>query len=119
MLNAGKEGAMVFEPGFVQANVGDVVEFIPSDLSHGSQSIFVPKGAKVWQGTLNKKVSTTLGAEGVYIYECNPHSMMGMVGVIQVGKAKNLSEAKKVAAKISKKFALNKNRLLNYMAKIK
>ncbi|MCJ8276426.1 MAG: pseudoazurin [Bdellovibrionales bacterium] len=121
MLNAGKEGAMVFEPSFVKANIGDTVNFIPTDASHGSISALTPKGGNSWKGELNKKVTTKMTKEGVYIYECQPHSMMGMVGVIQVGKATNLKEAKEFAKTYANKIVLpmNKKRLDNYLSKVK
>ncbi|TWH30163.1 hypothetical protein L611_003300000290 [Aminobacter sp. J15] len=34
MLNKGAKGAMVFEPDFIQVEVGDTVTFIPTDKSH-------------------------------------------------------------------------------------
>ena len=119
MLNSGKEGAMIFEPSFVKASIGDTVTFIPTDPAHGSSSVFAPKGANTWKGQIDKKVSTKITKEGVYIYECQPHSIMGMVGVIQVGSPKNLNDAKTFAKDYSKKFAMNKDRLNNYLNKVK
>lgn len=47
MLNAGKEGPMVFEPGFVKAEKGDTLKFVPTDKSHNSQSLVVPLASSV------------------------------------------------------------------------
>ena len=44
--------------------------------------------------------------------------MMGMVGVVQVGKAVNLEQAKSVAAKESARFVLNKDRFDKELAQI-
>lgn len=55
MLNTGKDGIMVFEPGFVQAVKGDTVKFIKTDASHNSASFFAPKGAKGWRARWMKK----------------------------------------------------------------
>lgn len=118
MLNNGVDGTMVFEPGFVIAEIGDTIEFIPTDAAHGSRSILIPKGGKAWAGQLDQKVSTKVIAEGIYIYECGPHSTMGMVGVIQVGRPVNLSQAKEKAREYSKKLILNKSRLNSYIDKI-
>jgi pseudoazurin len=45
----------------------------------------VPDGAVTWKGGLNKDVTVTLDAEGVYGVCCVPHYGMGMVALIVVG----------------------------------
>ena len=35
---------------------------------------------------------------GIYVYQCDPHLVMAMVGVIQVGEATNIDEIKQQAA---------------------
>jgi pseudoazurin len=110
---------MTFEPGFVKADPGDTIKFIPTDASHSSTSAFVPPGAKSWQGKMSKEVSVTLKKEGVYLYKCEPHLSMAMVGVVQVGKAANLAEAKAEAGKIAASFMMNKDRLEKFMAQVK
>ena len=39
MLNKGAEGAMVFEPAFVKAAVGDTVTFVSTDKGHNVEAI--------------------------------------------------------------------------------
>jgi pseudoazurin len=119
MLNTGKEGSMVFEPAFVKVAVGDTVKFVPTDKSHNSSSVFVPAGAKPWTGKPDQAVSVKLTKEGIYIYKCDPHSVMAMVGVVQVGKAVNLADAQTESNKISATFALNKDRLKKYLGQAK
>ena len=119
MLNSGKDGIMVFEPGFVQAIKGDTVKFIKTDASHNSTSFFAPKGAKGWKGKPDEEIVVTLTEEGIYMYQCDPHKPMAMVGVIQVGKATNLDEAKKEATNYSKSLAMNKDRLTKYLGQAK
>jgi pseudoazurin len=119
MLNSGKDGIMAFEPGFVQAAKGDTVKFIKTDASHNSASFFAPKGAKGWKGKMDEEIVVTLTEEGVYMYQCDPHKPMAMVGVIQVGKATNLDDAKKEAATYSKSLAMNKDRLTKYLDQVK
>src|SRR5690606_11195676 len=87
MVNSSKDGIMAFQPGFTQASPGDTVKFIPTDQAHSSASALVPAGASKWVGKMNKPVTVTLKKEGVYIFKCDPHLPMAMVGVIQVGKA--------------------------------
>ncbi|MGB4118317.1 MAG: pseudoazurin [Polaromonas sp.] len=110
---------MAFEPGFVRAAKGDTVKFIKTDASHNSTSFFAPKGAKGWKGKMDEEIVVTLTEEGVYMYQCDPHKPMAMVGVIQVGKATNLDDAKKEAATYSKSLAMNKDRLTKYLDQVK
>jgi hypothetical protein len=53
------------------------------------------------------------------VYVCDPHKVMGMAGVIQVGKPVNLTDAKAQADTLSKSFVMNKDRLSGYMAQVK
>jgi pseudoazurin len=120
MLNTGKDGAMVFEPAFVKAAVGDTVVFTPTEKgAHNSASLLIPAGAKPWKGALDAEVKVKLEKEGVYLYVCDPHKVLGMVGVIQVGKPVNLAEARAVAAKESAAFVMGKDRFDKALAKVK
>ena len=119
MLNAGKDGTMVFEPGFVQAAPGDSVKFVPTNPSHSVTSASIPAGAKAWAGKMDQAVTVKLDKEGVYLYKCEPHAIMAMVGVIQVGKPTNLAEAKAAADKLTPTFVMNKDRLTKYLANVK
>lgn len=119
MLNSGKDGIMVFEPAFIQAVKGDTVKFIKTDPSHNSSSFFTPKGASAWKGKMDEEIVVKLDVEGVYMYQCDPHKLMAMVGVIQVGKPVNLEDAKKEAATYSKTLAMNKDRLTKYVDLVK
>lgn len=118
MLNQGKEGIMVFEPSSLKINVGDTVKFIPSDGGHNVMSYLVPKGGKGWKSGMGKGISVTLDKEGVYIYKCEPHTIMAMVGVIQVGSVTNKGAAIQAAKKLSSKFSLNKERLSHYLVQL-
>ena len=119
MLNTGKDGTMVFEPGFLKVAKGDTVKFIKVDASHNSASLVTPPGAAAWKGRPDEEISIKLDHEGVYVYVCEPHKMMAMAGVIQVGKPVNLAEAKKAADAVSKSFVMSKDRLDKYMAQVK
>ena len=120
MLNAGKDGPMVFEPGFLSVNVGDTVRFEATDMAHNSASVkgLIPAGAKPWMGKMSKDISVTFDTEGVYVYECTPHKMMAMVGVIKVGNANNLDDIKFKSQQYKKAFVMNKQRLDNYLSEL-
>lgn len=89
MLNRGEAGAMVFEPRFVSAEIGDTVVFVPTDKSHNAETMkgMNPEGQDTFKGKMNKEVSVELTAEGMIGVKCKPHLGMGMVMVIQVGGA--------------------------------
>ena len=121
MLNSGKNGSMVFEPAVLQVSVGDTVKFVATDGGHNSASIpgLIPSGAKAWQGNLNQDIAVKFDKEGVYVYQCTPHVVLAMVGVVVVGDATNLEEIKKSSAQIQKTFVMNKDRLSSYLAALK
>jgi len=119
MLNSGAGGSMVFDPGFLKVEVGDTVKFISTDAGHNSVSTLVPEGAKPWAGEIGKEITVTIDKEGVYIYSCEPHKVMAMVGVIQAGKATNKDAAVKASKEISSTFVLNKERLDGYLEQVK
>jgi pseudoazurin len=119
MANTGADGSMVFEPGFLRVAKGDSVKFIKVDAAHNSTALVVPAGATAWKGKPDEEVNVKLDHEGVYIYGCDPHKVMAMVGVIQVGKPINLADAQKQADVMSKGFVMSKDRLSKYMAQVK
>lgn len=120
MLNAGKDGPMVFEPAFVRVNVGDTVVFKPTQIgAHNSVSLLVPPGATPWSGPLDKEFRVKIEREGIYLYACLPHKAMGMVGVIQAGKPVNLAAAREMAKKESAAMAMGKDRFEKALAEVK
>jgi len=117
MLNAGEGGQMIFEPAVIKVSVGDTIHFKATDMSHNSASVegMVPSGASSWAGALNQDISVTLDTEGVYVYQCDPHAMMAMIGVIQVGNAVNMDEIKQASQNYRSTFVMNADRIDNYI----
>ena len=118
MLNSGLEGYMVFEPALLTVDPGDSVTFVATDLSHNSASVegMIPEGAVPWSGKMSEDVTVTFDKNGIYVYQCTPHAMMAMVGVINVGDAKeNLKSVKAAAVVIKSAFVTNKDRLDKYL----
>ncbi len=95
MLNNGKDGGMVFEPAFLQVEVGDTVVFEPTNSGHYVRSLAVPEGVTPWKSELDQKFSVTIDKEGLYFYDCPPHLMMAMIGMIQAGEASNREAVEK------------------------
>jgi pseudoazurin len=104
MLNKGKDGTMVFEPGLTKVAKGDTVTFVPTDKSHNAETIkdLLPDGAKPFKGKMNEAVKVTFDVDGAYAVKCAPHVGMGMVALIVVGDAPANIDAVK-AAKLPKK----------------
>ena len=71
----------------VKAQPGDTIAW-KNMSTHNTKSIAVPDGAESWEGKLNENFHITVDKPGAYVYECVPHSSMGMVGVILVGDGK-------------------------------
>ena len=101
MLNKGAKGAMVFEPAFVKAAVGDTVTFLSPDKGHNAESIegMMPEGVELFKSKMSEDFTLTLTAEGLYGVKCTPHYAMGMVALIQVGAPVNLDAAAAVVQK--------------------
>tara|TARA_B100000214_G_C23961946_1_gene625703 strand:+ start:571 stop:1164 length:594 start_codon:yes stop_codon:yes gene_type:complete len=120
MLNSGDGGQMIFEPAVLKVSVGDTVHFKATDAAHNSASMegMIPSGAKTWAGGLSQDISVVLDKEGVYVYQCDPHVMMAMIGVIQVGEARNMDQIKASAAEKKSAFMLNSERLDEYLSQL-
>ena len=117
MLNSGDGGQMIFEPAVIKVSVGDTIHFKATDAAHNSVSIdgMIPAGAASWASQLSQDISITPDTEGVYVYQCDPHVIMAMVGVIQVGEAVNMEEVKNAASSYGSNFLMNTDRLQNYL----
>ena len=119
MLNQNASGVMVFEPAVLKINVGDTVTFKSIDAAHNSASIpgMIPAGAIPWNSELSKDLTVSFDVAGIYGYQCTPHSMMAMVGVIQVGNDQsNLETVKQVAQSYKTTFVMNQSRLDDYLS---
>lgn len=104
MLNKGKDGVMVFEPGLTKVAKGDTVTFVPTDKSHNAETFkgLLPDGAEPFKGKMNETVKITFSVDGAYVVKCAPHVGMGMVALVVVGDAPANLDAIKTA-KLPKK----------------
>lgn len=121
MLNQGSSGVMVFEPAVLKINKGDTVNFISTDAAHNSASLpgMIPSGATSWSSELSQDISVTFDIEGLYAYQCTPHAVMAMVGVIQVGEnPSNLNQVMSQAENMKSMFLMNKDRLTDYISQL-
>ncbi|MBC7737288.1 MAG: pseudoazurin [Candidatus Saccharibacteria bacterium] len=101
MLNKGTDGAMVFEPAFVKAAVGDTITFLAIDKGHNIESIkgMLPDGIEPFKSKMSEDFSLELTTEGIIGIKCTPHYAMGMVALIQVGAPVNLAAVTAVELK--------------------
>jgi len=107
-------GATNFNPMHLFVQPGDTVKWTNMTI-HDTQSMdgLIPEGAEPWKSKIAQELQITVTAEGVYIYKCNPHYPMGMVGAIIVGEASNMDQIqanakgreKGVIFKLKKKLA--------------
>lgn len=110
-LNNGPGGTFVFDPAYLHIQPGDRVTFEATDQGHNSESVLVPGGASSWKSDVSQPLSVTFTKEGVYLYQCLPHALFGMVGVIQVGKAVNKEAVLKAAKDLEHKQLMNQGRI--------
>ena len=121
MLNQGSTGVMVFEPAVLKIDIGDTVTFVATDAAHNSASIpgMLPANATAWNGQLSRDISVTFDIPGIYGYQCTPHAMMAMVGIIQVGDdLSNLQSVKNSASQFKTTFVMNQTRLDDYLSQL-
>ena len=60
MLDTGKEGGMVFEPGYLKVEVGDTITFKATNKGHWVQSRAIPEGAEKFLSKENEELILTL-----------------------------------------------------------
>jgi pseudoazurin len=119
MLNESADDAMLFKPGFLRINRGDSVQFIPADPHHNVVAVHGPEGAALWRSGYSEELLVTLDVEGVYIIRCEPHTGLGMVGIIQVGEPTNLAQAQQYAEELSFSIGINHERLANHIGQVR
>lgn len=116
MKDSGPEGVMVFVPGFVKANPGDTVRFVPTSPAHNAELIptMLPVGVAPSKGTMGKAFDLVVTTPGIYGVKCAPHYSMGMVAAVQVGDGPSANLATARAVKLPP-FAMK--RMTAYLAK--
>ena len=118
MLNQGTDGVMVFEPAVLKIAPGDSVTFKATNPGHNAASIegMIPTGAEAWDSGMSQDITVTFTEQGTYVYQCTPHLMMAMVGVISVGDASaNLETIKAASADKKSAFVMEQGRLDGYL----
>lgn len=117
MVNHGANGSMDFTPAFLRIAPGDTVRFVARDKGHNAESIpeLAPAGGNLFKGAVNRDVVVKFTRPGLYGYRCLPHFGMGMVGLVQVGKAVNVAS---FTAAIQKLPPLAKVRMTEFVHEV-
>ena len=70
----------------IHINVGDTVEWLPTNEGHNVEFIITPKMFSVpKKSKMNEFYSMIFREAGIYVYGCTPHLNTGMLGLIVVG----------------------------------
>lgn len=104
--------ATAFDPVALKIAPGDKVKW--TNMS-GHNTHFekgnIPEGVEPWKTDLGEDASHTFDKEGVYLYKCDPHFAMGMVGAIVVGEPKNMADVEKNAKGMYKRALVKAKKL--------
>lgn len=96
MLNRNDAGeSMVFSDELIEAEVGDIIRFVPTDRGHNAQSVdgAVPEGQEGFEGAMNEVVEYEVTEAGLTAVICRPHQAMGMVALIVAGDSLDNADA--------------------------
>lgn len=82
-------------PLVVSIQPGDTVSWTGMNV-HNTMSVdaLLPPDSVGWESTIGEDFQHTFIDEGIYIYQCKPHSNLGMGGAIIVGEPVNLQAIK-------------------------
>ena len=96
----------------IHIDVGDTVEWIPTNEGHNVEFIITPKMVSLPEKSkMNEPHSMIFQEAGIYVYGCTPHLNTGMLGLIVVGNdfhnIEDINEAKlsPVANSVLKRLA--------------
>ena len=95
MLNKRDDGEkMVYSEDILYIDLNDTVNWLTTSPGHNVEFIGAPETADLPKkpSKVNKEFSYTFDVPGVYLYQCSPHAMMAMAGLVQVSDSSNKSE---------------------------
>ncbi|QFS82747.1 Pseudoazurin precursor [Roseivivax sp. THAF40] len=96
MLNRDDEGNnMVFGQELIEAEVGDVIRFVPTDKGHNAQSVdgAIPEGQEGFKGRINQEIEYEITEAGLTAVICQPHVGLGMAALIVAGEDTSNADA--------------------------
>ena len=91
-------------------DVGDTIEWLPKNEGHNVEFLGGPNMSSLPKSSeVDAFHSITFDAPGVYLYHCEPHGNMGMLGLVIVGNdLHNLKEIEKIKLSSTAEAVLQK-----------
>lgn len=87
-----------FDPMVLKINPGDTVSWTNmSGHNVHFEAGNIPEDAETWQTPIGNDVNRTFDKEGLYLYKCDPHFALGMVGALIVGTPDNVAQVEQNA----------------------
>ena len=107
-----KARATAFDPVALKIAPGDSVSW--TNMS-GHNTHFekgnIPESVEPWKTSLGDNITKTFDKEGIYLYKCDPHFSLGMVGAIIVGEPKNMKAVEENARGMYKRALIKAQKL--------
>ena len=99
-----------FSKEIVYIDVGDTIEWIPKNEGHNVEFLGGPNISSLPESSeVDAFHSITFDASGLYLYHCEPHGNMGMLGLVIVGNdLHNLKEIAKIKLSSTAKAVMQK-----------
>ena len=114
MLNRSGKNIMVFSKRVVKINKGDEIFWKATKKGHNVEFLTFPDGASNFKSSLSKDANFLFTVPGVYLYQCTPHKMMGMIGIVvvdddytnldKIKKTKLIGKSKKILKQLITEF---------------
>ena len=117
MLNKRSDGQiMVYSEDISRINVGDTITWTPTTKGHNVEFLAGPDGWEIpKKSKMNKEYSYKFDIPGIYLYQCTPHKVMGMIALVVVGN----DTSNKDAISKTKVFGKGKKKLPEFLNQLK
>ena len=117
MLNKRSDGQiMVYSEDISRINVGDTITWTPTTKGHNVEFLAGPNGWEIpKKSKMNKEYSYKFDIPGIYLYQCTPHKVMGMIALVVVGN----DTSNKDAISKAKVFGKGKKKLPEFLSQLK
>lgn len=117
MLNKRSDGQiMVYSEDISRIDVGDKITWVPTTKGHNVEFLAGPNGWEIpKKSKMNKEYSYKFDIPGIYLYQCTPHKVMGMIALVVVGN--DISNKDTISK--AKVFAKSKKKLPELLSQLK
>lgn len=106
---------MAFDPAVLHVCKGDSIKWVSTDPGHNSVSLGIPEKANAWSSEVSEDYTYKFDYEGTYFYVCEPHAMLGMLGIVVVKTPSDQALVNQQVADIRGKFPSASRRLDEYL----